>query len=372
MDALVTDVHVTWALAGLRALGTGGLSVLAAGPRAAAGRWSRHARSSVAAPDSARDPVAFAAVIERVAAEHPEAVVYPGQEEAIDALYAGGASTLRLPYPGLAPLEALRDKRRLAELAAEAGVASPGNLAELRAGDLLSLDFAPPFVVKAARPGGKLSKTAVVESGEQLSELAARLPADDPLIVQERADGPLTGLAVVIDRDGRPVARFQQVALRIWPPQAGGSSLAVSVAPDEELVERAARMLASAGYWGLAQMQFLRTPRGPALIDVNPRFYGSMALALASGVNLPAAWHEVALGRPAAEPPDYRVGVLYRSLEADITAAFRGVPEFLFERHPRPRVGSIWAANDPLASALATSDRAMARIRRRLPWKRGG
>jgi predicted ATP-grasp superfamily ATP-dependent carboligase len=369
MDALVTDVHSTWALAGLRALGHGGLRVLAAGPRGAAGRFSRLATATAAAPDSARDPGAFALAIGRLVQDNPEAVVYPGQEEAIDALYAPAAPPMRLPYPGLGPLEALRDKARLAALADEAGVASPRTLAQLRAGELPALDLDPPFVVKAARPGGKLSKTKIVDTRDGLAELAGSLPADEPLLVQERADGPLTGLALVVARDGRPVARFQQVALRTWPPQAGGSSLAVSVVPDEELVARAARVLASAGYWGLAQMQFLRTGRGPALIDVNPRFYGSMALALASGVNLGAAWHAAVIDEAAPEPEPYRLGVTYRSLEADITAAFRGSPRFLLQHHARPRVGSIWAADDPLASAVAAGDRAWARVRRRLPGR---
>ena len=44
--------------------------------------------------------------------------------------------------------------------------------------------------------------------------------------------------------------------------------LAVTVAPDHDLAAGCARFLADAGFWGLAELQFMRGPDGPALIDV--------------------------------------------------------------------------------------------------------
>jgi hypothetical protein len=154
-------------------------------------------------------------------------------------------------------------------------------------------------------------------------------------VIQELAVGPLVGLALVLDRDGSVVAKFQQVALRLWPVDAGGSTVAVSVAPDPDLVERAARLLSLAGHWGLAQMQFLTTARGTAIIDVNARYYGSMPLATACGVNLAAAWHAVALGETPPRPATYELGVTYRWLEGDIKGILNGSRAHL--RRPRPR-----------------------------------
>jgi len=61
------------------------------------------------------------------------------------------------------------------------------------------------------------------------------------------------------------------------------------------------------------------TPDGPHLIDLNPRVYGSLALATAAGVNLPSLWAALAAGRPV-EPLPYRVGVRYRCEELDARA----------------------------------------------------
>jgi hypothetical protein len=98
------------------------------------------------------------------------------------------------------------------------------------------------------------------------------------------------------------------------------------------------------------------SPRGPLLIDINLRFYGTMPLALACGVNLPAAWHAVATGAPLPSPAPYAVGVRYRRLEADLAAASHGAPRRLLRRTPGPKIGATWAPDDPLAGAMVSVD----------------
>jgi predicted ATP-grasp superfamily ATP-dependent carboligase len=236
-----------------------------------------------------------------------------------------------------------------------AGLGAPRTLREATKEELAACRLRTPCVVKRTRLGGQ-ARASVVRSNGDLRMLFGDMPAEERVLVQERVRGPLIGLAIVVDRDGRVVARLQQVALRTWPAEAGGSSLAVSTAPDERLCRGAATLLASAGYWGLAQLQFIDSTRGPVLIDVNTRFYGSMPLALACGVNLPAAWHEVAVGRrlPTATS-GYRTGVSYRSLKHEFAAAVRGKPKVLLRRPRRASSGALWARDDPLPSALLTA-----------------
>ncbi len=140
------------------------------------------------------------------------------------------------------------------------------------------------------------------------------LPADEPLVVQERLSRPLVSLGVVIGRDGTIVSRFQHLARRTWPAAAGSTALAISVEPDDALVARAGALLAAVGYWGLAELEFIATARGPALTDVNPRYYGCMPLPLACGLNLPAIWHAFVVDVPLPAAVPYRVGVAYRWL----------------------------------------------------------
>jgi len=371
MDAIVTDVHLRNAVAGLRALAAK-RRVMATGPTwSAPGLWSRKVAARAVAPDLLEDRAGFAAAVAGHAREHGPLVVYPGWEGAVDAILDASPvmpPEVIWPYAARAALDTVRDKRNLPSLAGSAGLRAPRTLLEGTAGELLKSSLPRRCIVKAAAPGGAVEHTDCVESEDALRALLRRLPRDQPLLLQERLTGPLTALALVLGRDGTPVARFQQRAHRTWPPDAGPSSLAVSVAPDEDLVARAAGMLAGVGYWGLAHLQFIDDPDGPALIDVNVRFYGSLPLALGCGVDLPGAWHAVTVGDALPAPEPYRLGVTYRWLEADISAALQGrsTSGSLLRRSPKPRVGAMWSFDDPVPSVLLSGRAVTDRLRRRI------
>jgi len=356
MDALVTDAHIPSAVSGIRALGREGLAVAALGPRrSAVGLWSRYCAARIVGPDSVTDPGGFTTAVQHAVERYGRLVIYPGQDEALNALVAADArlpADAVLPYPGAEVLDALRDKGRLAGLATGVGLATPSTLAVGPPQTLLAGDLPDGAVIKPSQPGGGFAEVKLADSRDELRSVLETVPPSEGVVLQERLTGRLMAVSVVVDREGRLARRFQQEALRTWPPDAGISSLAVSVEPDEELVEACRALLAAAGYWGLAQLQFIDAPGGRRLIDVNTRFYGSLALALAAGVNLPAAWHSVTLERPAGKPEPYRAGVSYRWVEADLMAATRGIRGRLTSRGSRPRTGPMWASDDPLASIL--------------------
>ncbi|MEO6500465.1 MAG: hypothetical protein ABIQ09_00975 [Jatrophihabitantaceae bacterium] len=71
-------------------------------------------------------------------------------------------------------------------------------------------------------------------------------------------------------------------------------------------------------------MQFIVPADGIArLIDLNGRFYGSLALAVRAGANLPATWAALATGRWAepVEPMTAGGGVRYSWWEGDLRRA---------------------------------------------------
>ena len=125
-----------------------------------------------------------------------------------------------------------------------------------------------------------------------------------------------------------------------------------------------ARLVRAIGWSGIFGVQFILAGEHAYLIDFNPRVYGSIGLATASGLNLPAIWADLLLGREVSPPP-YRPGVRYRVEEDDIRAlwwrfrrgerseALRGlVPK----RHTVHGVGSL---RDP--APLLVSARKLAR-----------
>ena len=354
IDALVPYAHLNAAVAGIRGLGLGGMRVMAVGPTwTSPGLWSRHTAARAVAPSVVSAPQALAERIARLAADHGPLVVYPSREETINLMLSGrGWDGVVMPFPSMEVLQQVRDKSRLEQTGANAGLQTPASLFEGSAAELAGQRFRWPVVVKPAQPVSAFKTARLAADEDELRRLLQGVPAQERLLVQERVRGPLVSVELVIDREGRLVARFQQVTRRTWPSAAGSIALATSVAPDEALVSRTAAMLAELGYWGLAQVDFVETPSGYTLLDVNPRFYRCLPLAVACGTNLPALWHAVAVGRPVGPPGTYRTGMTYRWLEADFVAAARGAPARLFERAPYPSTGAAWASGDPLPGVL--------------------
>jgi hypothetical protein len=102
------------------------------------------------------------------------------------------------------------------------------------------------------------------------------------------------------------------------------------------------------------------------LIDFNPRAYGSLALAVRAGSNLPALWAELVLGGSPTQP-HYRTGVRYRLEHNDVRAlvsGFRGgdISRTLAALVPRRRtVHAVFSLRDP--GPLLTTARKLLSLR---------
>jgi CelD/BcsL family acetyltransferase involved in cellulose biosynthesis len=372
MDAVVADADLVGAVAGLRGLAAGGIRALALGTRRTdAALLSRHAAEHAIGPDPVKDPAGFLTRLGELAERNGPFVVYPSREETIDVLLAGPLPEgVALPFPAGDVVGMLRDKRRLVELARAGGLRTPRTLAEGAAGRLVVTVPPTPALVKPTRRGPGVPEVSLAMTPDQLRAQLREFAPGEPVLLQEAVNGDLHCVAVVVDRDGRLVERFQQAVARVWPAGAGAATTALSVEPDEELCLACARMLAAAGFWGLAQLDFMIGPDGPRVIDVNPRFYISLALALRCGANLPAAAHAVARGEDAGSPSAYRTGVSYRRLESDVSAAVHGEPGLLLARPPRPVVGCVWSASDPLPALGLVGRRVVQSLMKRVAPRR--
>ena len=125
----------------------------------------------------------------------------------------------------------------------------------------------------------------------------------------------MTGIAW----EGEVLATSHQIATRVFPPGAGISAFAQTVARDPELDAGVRRLIDTIGWSGIFQVQFIREGDRSYVIDLNPRMYGSLGLAIAAGLNLPGIWADLLLGRTPTVG-DYRVGVPFRSEERDLPA----------------------------------------------------
>jgi predicted ATP-grasp superfamily ATP-dependent carboligase len=353
------EFHASLAL--VRALRAGGYAPsLAIAPAGTYAGRSSAVAAVVRVPHAEDDPAAFVEAMVATAKRLSADALLPGTEASLIAL--SRARTL-LPCPLGAPaaevVELATDKGRVLDLAAHAGLEAPPSIVaaptELAA-RAERLDY--PVILKPLRTRIELGDTRLayfkarrLASADELRAALAELPSAD-WVVQPYLPGKLSALAGVA-WEGRLVCAVHQVSHRIWPPDIGYSTYAETVEADLELETRIGRLLEAIGWSGLFQVQFLGDHAGRRfLIDFNPRAYGSLALAVRAGANLPAVWAALVLGgRPAASR--YRPGVRYRLEHNDVRAVLQGLREgdiagTLAALRPRRRTAhAIFSARDP-------------------------
>jgi len=317
------------ALAAVRALRYAGHHpwVAVHGRRAYAAR-SRMAAGVVTVPDPAADPDGFVRAMACAATRVPARVVLPGTEPALVAFaraadqFPAGVAIAACP-PDV--VERALDKTRLSGLAAGAGLVVPPTLEVGRQDLAPALGFPYPAIAKPLRsdlmgPNGSTRHYSArrVDSPKELREAVGALP-NGRALVQPFLPGPIGSLAGVF-WEGEMVAAVQSRGDRIWPPDCGSMTWAVTVPLDADLCSRVAALLRAVGWNGLFQLDFVDSAGTPFLIDLNPRLYTSLGITTHAGVNLPAIWVDLLLG--AAPPPrrGYRVGAGYRHEEDDIRA----------------------------------------------------
>lgn len=318
---LIADEYYA-SLAGVRALRAAGYApIVATTTTDGYAQRSRDAAESVPLPPPSDGEAPFRDAVGEVASKAVVDVVLPANEAALTAL-AGRDDVVEpavLAAPSPDALRRLTDKNALAKAAAEAGIATPTGVVVPPGGlDAVLGDITFPAIVKPLRSvdrdvaGGavQLPRAVRVESAGELRAPIERAPSFSWL-VQPFLEGALVAVAGA-SHLGDTLCTVHQCAHRIYPKHSGVSAFAETVPVDAGLDERVRRLLANAGFTGVWQMQFIAAPDGHRLIDFNPRLYGSLALAVAAGANLPAILVDAVLGR---EPRTctYRPGVRYRS-----------------------------------------------------------
>jgi predicted ATP-grasp superfamily ATP-dependent carboligase len=159
----------------------------------------------------------------------------------------------------------------------------------------------------------------------------------------------------------------------------GVSSYAETVPPNMELEQGVSCLLQSIGWSGIFQAQFIRSPNGEHyLIDLNPRIYGSLMLAIAAGLNLPGIWVDLLLGR-RPDVGGYRVGVRFRQEEKDVRALARLLVKGRWSRRElqglvprRNTTHAVFSLRDPLPLLSSTVNLSQWLSRRLAPKRTDG
>lgn len=230
-------------------------------------------------------------------------------------------------------LDQLNDKDAVHRRAAELGLAVPAQYA--------GTPDRYPVVIKP-HCGEKLglkaqARYAIAKDETEYLEILERMQQYDPdPLVQEKITGDGSGASLLIDREGSLISAICHRRIREYPYTGGPSTCCISYY-DADQIEAARQLLCSFGFTGLAMVEF----KGDAILEVNPRVWGSFPMTVVSGSSFCENYARAAKGEPvdyAAE--DYRTDVRMRFFFNDIAASldcfrhgkirqgFRGIADF--------------------------------------------
>jgi predicted ATP-grasp superfamily ATP-dependent carboligase len=149
------------------------------------------------------------------------------------------------------------------------------------------------------------------------------------VLTQEFIEGIGSGYFALM-RHGQLLAEFGHRRIRDVHPTGSGSSVRVSVKPDPQLRDAGLAILQALTWHGVAMVEFrVRRDGTPVFMEVNGRFWASLALAVYAGVNFPALLARMAGEGDVSESSDYRLGVRCRWLLGDfrhLIEVWRGAP----------------------------------------------
>jgi predicted ATP-grasp superfamily ATP-dependent carboligase len=332
---LVLDALQRSALAVTRSLGRHGVPVITADETTSAlAGCSRYSTGYFSYPSPRLYPGDFINRVAEQAASQDVNVILPMTELTAMLLIQNRAAfpDTSIPFPDIVTLNLLADKCSLIPLAESLGIPVPGTLQAENAFSLAAAyeDFDYPVVLKPGmswlRHNGGWFRSSVryANNSSEAESIVTTDPAfrAGPFLVQEYIEGKGQGVFALYDH-GKALAFFSHRRLREKPPGGGVSVLSESVAATPALLSHARNLLDRLAWHGIAMVEFRVADDGtPYLMEVNTRFWGSLQLAVDSGVDFPWLLYQVACGTTPHPVGDFRTGVRLRWLLGDLDSLY--------------------------------------------------
>ncbi|MBD3272530.1 MAG: ATP-grasp domain-containing protein [Elusimicrobia bacterium] len=257
---------------------------------------------TVPSPES--DPDAWISAVEKSIT--PGSVLLPISPVSISVVSANAdrlSKKLLIPCLPQDQLASAFDKLKTISIASQIGIPVPSTIKISDQNDCIEQcrNLSYPIVLKIniennwdpkQRYGIAYNQSEVAVIYEKLSKLKTGV------IAQEYIIGQGVGISVLAHK-GRIIASYTHQRLREQYITGGPSTFCASY-HSEQLEEYAQRFLKQSGWSGIFMLEFkLNKERNTYyLMEINPRFWGSMELAIRSGINFPYLYYQWICGEP--------------------------------------------------------------------------
>jgi predicted ATP-grasp superfamily ATP-dependent carboligase len=337
MGALITFARNRMAYTALRSLSRRGVRVVMGDSFSPSmGFYSRYCQEHFVYPSPYLFPERFIEALAQKARSTGCRVIMPMHEEGyIIARYRDRLTPYaKVPLPDYDQIMMLHSKDRFYGYSEKLGLPIPRTYLVGQMGTIEEIAEAVnyPVVVKPRRAHGSFG-LRYAKTPRQLLEAYGHLLAryryqsGELPIVQEYVGGIKHSVCTLFNRGQlRALCVFR--FLREFPIEGGTAVLRTSVR-DEEMERIARRALEHLEWHGIAEAEFTLTrDRGPVLMEINPRFWGSLYQGVASGVDFPYLLYRMAVDGDIDPVLEYPLGVKTRWLWGD----WRALCDYI--RHP--------------------------------------
>ncbi len=207
-----------------------------------------------------------------------------------------------------------------------------------------------PAIIKPRKGAGGVGCVLVSDKND--------LRMEEGVIVQKWIDGLPASVSVIGNgRDAKAIAINEQLIGASWTG-AKGFRYSGNITPLEghpELAAMAEEIVSSLELIGSNGVDFLLTKNGPVVVEVNPRFQGSLdAVELSTGMNVFQAHLDSFDGHLPEPPKSQRTAgraIIYAEDDLKINKDLSA--EWITDI---PRIGSTIKKDDPVASILAVGN----------------
>jgi len=317
---LVTDAHNRITLAISRSLGRKGVKVgCTSDKRYAHSFFSRYCNQRFLCPNPSKNPSSFIKALIKILERRKFEILFPVEHETI-LLVSKHKEELtpyvKVPVVNFDNLVKAANKSFLMRFASKLGIPHPktyfiDNIDEVKE---ISKELDYPVVIKPSIRSGAWgiayanTPTELVVKYETLHRVLGEYP-----LIQDYISGIGYGVEALFNEKSQVRAVVVHRRLREYPITGGQSTLRETVR-DPEIQNLGLKLLKALEWYGVAMVEFKRDVIGgtPMLMEINPRFWGSLALAMAAGVDFPWLLHEMAVQGDVKPAPNYRVGVKAR------------------------------------------------------------
>jgi predicted ATP-grasp superfamily ATP-dependent carboligase len=351
---LVTDTSRGSSIAIIRSLGRKGWRVIAADSCSnSLGFYSQYASANLVYPPPDSAPDEFFDALLDVAQVQSVDLVIPVTDEVILPLSADRArfkGVSKLALPGQRTLELVTNKCKTLDLAQRLKVPCPKTFVihSVEEACKQAPELGWPLVLKPQfsrlyrnQHGIEKFSVSYAQDVDDLAVQVSHLEGRCPVLLQEYYSGIGEGVELLMCQ-GEPIAGFQHRRLREFPLHGGPSAFRESVDVDPEMWEYAVSMLREMNWTGLAMVEFKTGSDGPKLMEINGRVWGSLPLAVLSGMDFPAKLVDMYLSGPPEmkNGPDlsYVRGVRARNVQLDIlwiASVLGGINKYPFFEMPK-------------------------------------